>query len=105
MEHIWKFPDKDFVKINVHCVVSQNPLENGNINGVGVIVRDEPGKKLRGAMGLMNHLTEEDALMAGIQAACIEAQKREWELTHIETVHHEVFNTIRMQEHMILHDN
>lgn len=56
-------------------MVSQVPLPNGNTNGIGVVVRNDAGEKLWAAMGLIPCLTEEQAIMDGIQATCIEAQK------------------------------
>ncbi|WOH09190.1 hypothetical protein DCAR_0728645 [Daucus carota subsp. sativus] len=45
---------------------------------------------------------EEQAILLGIQAACIYCQKKKWELTHIETSNIEVYETIRLQEHIVL---
>lgn len=54
MEHTWEVLEPSFKKINVHCVVSCEPLTNGNLNGVGVAVRDEWGPLIWGGFGPMN---------------------------------------------------
>lgn len=64
MENIWEVPDKEFVKINFHYILSPDLLPNGNIDGVGVIIRYEYGEKQWTAMGSMNALAEEEAIMA-----------------------------------------
>ncbi|WOH04731.1 hypothetical protein DCAR_0624143 [Daucus carota subsp. sativus] len=105
MEHIWELPDEKFYKINVHCVVSPVPLPNGNTNSVGVVVRNDTGEDVWKGMGPMPGLNEEQAIMAGIQAASIEGRKRKWDLIHIETTNRNVFETILMQQHMVLQEN
>lgn len=105
MEMIWDSPEAGCYKINVHCSVSQLPLANGNTNGVGVVIRDFSGKDLFKASGPMNHLSEEEAILAGIQTACIHAVSKGWDITHIETVHRGVYETIRLQEHILIPEN
>ncbi|KAL1827848.1 hypothetical protein ACET3Z_006260 [Daucus carota] len=102
MEHIWEVPDAGFMKINVHCEISQAPLANGNTVAVGSIIRDETGRKMWGSLGVVNELLEEQAILLGIQAACIHCLKMIWEFTHIETSNIDVHETIRLQEHIVL---
>ena len=92
-------------KINVHCVIIQNPLQNDNQVSVGAIIRDTEGENLWGALGLLPNQTEEQALMSGIQAALIHAQKKKWDLLHIETTNRHVYDTIRHQEHIFLDED
>lgn len=105
LDQTWEIPREGFFKINVHYVAAPHPLANGNINGVGVIVRNRAGDDIWKATGPMNTLNEEQALMAGIQSACIEAQKRTWDHTHIETTNFQIYETVRAQEHFILEDH
>lgn len=105
LDQTWEIPREGFFKINVHYVAAPQPLANGNINGVGVIVRNRAGDDIWKATGPMNTLNEEQALMAGIQSACIEAQKRNWDHTHIETTNFQIYETVRAQEHFILEDH
>lgn len=51
-------------------------------------------------MGPFNNFSEEQALMAGIQSTCIYAQEHDLQITHIETSHLDVFEVIRLQEHI-----
>ncbi|WOG83242.1 hypothetical protein DCAR_0102417 [Daucus carota subsp. sativus] len=100
MEHLWEIPEKEAVKINVACVVVQQPSLYGNTKSAAALIRDEHGGKVWGAMGPFNNFTEEQALMAGIQSACIYAQEHDLQVTHIETSHLDVFELIRLQEHV-----
>ena len=81
----------------MHYVSSDVPLPNGNSNVVGVIVRNNGGRDLWTALGPMEGLNEEQALMAGVLAACVEGVKKEWEKIHIETTNRDVYDTIRIQ--------
>ena len=105
MEFFWEVPKPEFVKINVHCVVAENQLPNGNINGVGVIIRGAKGEELWKALGTLSALTEEQAIMTALQAACNHAQTKEWDLTHIETVIPRVYDSISLQDHIVLNDD
>ncbi|KAL1822717.1 hypothetical protein ACET3Z_009495 [Daucus carota] len=100
MEHLWEIPESESAKINVYCVVVQHPSAYGNTKSIGALMRDEHGEKVWGAMGPFNDFTEEQAIMAGIQSACIYAQEHDLKVTHIETSHHDVFELIRLQEHV-----
>ncbi|KAL1806764.1 hypothetical protein ACET3Z_029832 [Daucus carota] len=102
MEHIWDVPEPGFVKINVHCEIIQAPLANGNAMSIGALIRDSDSEKLWGIMGPVKDASEEQAIMAAVQAACIHCQKMKWDLTHIETTNRDVFEIIRVQEHIIL---
>ncbi|KAL1825990.1 hypothetical protein ACET3Z_012768 [Daucus carota] len=105
MDITWELPDEGYIKINVHCEVLPEPLANGNSIGVGVIARDDAGANVWTASGPMNGLNEEQALMAGIQAACVESVHKKWEKTLIETSNHNTFETISTQEHVFLRDD
>ncbi|KAL1808091.1 hypothetical protein ACET3Z_025081 [Daucus carota] len=104
MEFTWEVPDKGFYKINVHVESLFDPILNRNVMSVGVIIRDEWGVKLWGALGVVNALNEEQALMAGIQAACIRALKMKLRCIHIETTSQNVYDTLSVQESIILPD-
>ncbi|WOG89915.1 hypothetical protein DCAR_0209155 [Daucus carota subsp. sativus] len=99
MDNIWEVPEKKFAKINVHCIIAPEPLPNGNSVAVGVIVRNDGGAELWKALGPMNGLNEEQAIMAGLQAACVQAVKKDWEKIHIETTNRDVYDAIRVQNH------
>ncbi|WOG92781.1 hypothetical protein DCAR_0312057 [Daucus carota subsp. sativus] len=105
MDLTWELPDENFIKINVFCIISEVPLPNGNTLGVGVIARNDGGENLWNAMGTMANLSEEQALLSGIQSACIEAKKKDWKLLHIETSNRDVFDTIIAQHHIILRED
>ncbi|KAL1824794.1 hypothetical protein ACET3Z_011572 [Daucus carota] len=107
MESFWEVPDENFVKINVHCVIAEQQAPNGvgNLKAVGVIIRDSKGEDLWKALGILPGLTEEQAIMTGLQAACDHAITKEWDLTHIETVSQRVYDTIGQQDMIMLNDD
>lgn len=102
MDVFWEVPLVGFVKINVHCVVVENPMPNGNRNGVGVIIRDPTGERLWAALGSLSHLTDEQAIVTALHAACEHAISKGWDATHIETTSPRVYDTISLQEHIFL---
>lgn len=105
LDQFWEVPEEECYKINVFYVSSPVPLPNGNTNGVGAIARDSSGSDVWGAMGPTPTLNEEQALMVGIQAACVEAEKKKWGHIQIETSNPDIYDTIRMQEHLVLRDD
>lgn len=102
VEHLRESPEKDTHKINIYCVVVQEPSLLGNTKSIGALMRDEHGGKVWGALGPFNNHSEEQAIMAAIQSACIYAQKNKLHLTHIETSHWDIYELIRLQEHVII---
>lgn len=44
MEETWIPLEEGFVKISVHFIRSEIPLQNGNSNGVGVLIRNSLGR-------------------------------------------------------------
>ena len=104
MDFTWETPDPGYKKINVFCEISEDPLLHETLVSIGALARDSGGVQLWGALGLLPNLTEEQAIMSGIQSALIHAQKKGWELIHIETSNLEVYDTIRHQEHVFLND-
>lgn len=102
MENQWLPPEVSFLKINVHFVSSEVALPNGNRNGVGVIIRDNMGVKVWGAMGPMQGLNESQAILWAIQASLIQTLKMGKHKTHVEMVSRDVFDTVRLQENIII---
>lgn len=58
----WNPPKGDYIKISIHYVKVENPVQNGKINGVGILVRNFSGKMLRGDMGPMQGMYEGQSL-------------------------------------------
>lgn len=104
MEFIWDIPDEKYYKINVHCQISVVPSVKGNTVAIGSIIRDPEGAKLWGMQGPLNNMTVEQAIMAGIQAACIFAKEKKLELIHIETSNAGIFELVSNQEMFVIPD-
>ena len=102
MEFMWDVPGPDVYKINVHCEISAAPSPIGNTVAIGSIIRGPAGEKCWGLEGPLNHLSEEQAIMAAIQAACVFAHEKKMELTHIETTNVVIFELISDQDQFII---
>lgn len=102
MDLVWIPPEVPFVKINVHCTSRLEPHQNGNSNGVGVLIRDHEGKMLWGALGPMPGLSNVQALLWGVHAGMVEALNLGFEKTQIETDNREVHDVIRLQEYAFI---
>lgn len=67
-----------------------------------MILRNEAGEKLWGAIGPVKGVTESPALIWGIQAGILATFSLDFHRTHIETDNKEVYDTVRLQEVIIL---
>ena len=105
MEFIWEVPDEGYVKINIHCVLLEVPMPNGNRIGIAAIIRNDKGEMLWGCLGTLPGSSEEQAILSALQSACIHAHKKEWDLVHIETDNHRVYDTLRNQHHILLDED
>lgn len=63
MEFSWFPPEQGFMKINIHYVPSAIQDQERNLNGIGVIVRIIQGQKIWAALGPLNAMREQKALM------------------------------------------
>ena len=83
----WTMPRKDLVKINVHGSFFHEPLQNGNVSGIGVVVRNSKGKILRmlsGSLGILNRrVNEYYAYLEGCKCAFVE----DWKYFYLESDH------------------
>lgn len=73
---LWRLPTQGRVKINVHSYFYEIPLPNGNVSGLGVIIRNHRGKILRmgaGSLGITDqHLNDLYALLEGLKRAYLD---------------------------------
>ena len=87
----WIMPRRGKVKINVHGRFFVNALPNGNVTGIGVVVRNSRGKILRmlsGSLGIQNRRVNEfHAMLEGCKCAFAE----DWEHFILESDHFESF--------------
>lgn len=78
-------PHRGMVKNNIHGCFFQNPLPNGNVSGIGVVVRNSRGKILRmlsGSLGILNRrVNEYYAYMEGCKCAFVE----DWQNFYLES--------------------
>lgn len=80
-------------------------MPNGNIIGVAAIIQNKKGEMLWGCLGSLTDSNEEQAILIALQDACIHAHKKEWDLVHIETVNRRVYDTLRIQEQILLEED
>lgn len=102
---IWDVPEPGSVKINVHVVVAGNPLENDYRVGAGAIIRGPAGERLWTASGTLSDLSEEQAVVTAIHAACEFAISKDWDATYVETVSPRVFDIISLPDLIPLNDD
>ncbi|KAK1356109.1 hypothetical protein POM88_008176 [Heracleum sosnowskyi] len=69
----WEMPPKGLIKINVAGFFSEQPLENGNVSGIGVVFRNSRGSILRmyaGSLQKMDRrINELFAMLEGMKRA------------------------------------
>lgn len=53
MDPSWEPPRRGFVKVNIRASTVDEALQNGNVNGIGILARDHQAKYLWGIMGPM----------------------------------------------------
>lgn len=87
----WVMPNKGVIKCNVHAFFSEEPLENGNHSGIGVIFRNSKGMilwMLAGSLGFKDRLENEyNALLEGLK----EAYYKDYTNIVLETDHQDAY--------------
>lgn len=99
----WIMPRPGIVKINVHGCFFVNTLPNGNVSGIGVVIRNYRGKIIRmlsGSLGITNpRINEYQAMLEGCKRAYVEKMEHfvlecnhvdsfwEWRNSSLEGVH------------------
>ena len=72
----WIMPRPGIVNINVHGCFFVNALPNGNVSGIGVVIRNYRGKIIRmlsGSLGITNPRSNEyQAMLEGYKRAYVE---------------------------------
>lgn len=72
-----------------------HPLENGNTNGIGIVIRDHQGRFIMGLMGPIKEVTHFQAQLWAIHTSMKEAYSRNYNDLCIETEHLESFRILR----------
>lgn len=101
MDVAWFPPTDGYVKINIHSTERQLPLQNGNVNGLGVIIRGSDGKMLWGGMGPVPNIGFLLTQLNGMHVAAMKALQLGKLKTHIETDSQWVYESIRDQDEII----
>lgn len=87
----WIMPNKGVIKYNVHGFFSEEPMENGNHSGIGVIFRNSKGMILRmvaGSLSIEDRLNNEyHALVEGMK----EAHYKDYTNIVLETDHQDAY--------------
>lgn len=104
MDDVWRPPDANYVKLNIHCLQIDHPLPNGNSISIGAILRNKAGDKLWGGLGPLNEMTEGQALLRGMHAGVIEALKWKEHRVHIDLDNQDIFEVLRFQDEIVVVD-
>lgn len=79
MDLHWVPPPQGTLKVNVHGTSFDNPLPNGNRNGIGVVLRTSGGNMINCIAGIIPNLTliacQVWAILIGLRRAFIEGVK------------------------------
>lgn len=97
MNNVWIPPPEGFVKINIFEAIPDFPLDNGNTNGIGIILRDHNGFLLWGIMGPIHGLSHFQTQLWAIHMGMKEAYARGRNDMLIETEHVESFRILKRQ--------
>lgn len=99
MNNLWFPPPPDAVKLNVHGVMEEVPVENGNMNSIGITARDHDGNLLGGVMGpLTGSLEGFESQIWAIHLAMKLAFKSPFTHVYIECDNVEAFNMLVDQD-------
>lgn len=87
----WRMPNKGMLKISVHGSFFAAAFPNGNVSGIGVVVRNSRGrilKMLSGSLGIQNQrVNEYFAMLEG----CKQAYFEDWSHFYLESDHLDSF--------------
>lgn len=87
----WIMPNKGVIKCNVHGFFSEEPMENGNHSGIGVIFRNSKGMILRmvdGSLSIEDRLNNEyHDLVEGMK----EAHYKDYTYIVLDTDHQDAY--------------
>lgn len=97
INRVWIPPPRDFSKINIFVASPEAPLENGNENRVGLIMRDPNRFLIRGLMGLERNLNLLQVQLWSIHRGMKEAYTRGLNNVLVETEHVKSFRNLRHQ--------
>lgn len=102
MAYAWQIPEEDFVKLNIHFIEAEEPSSSGNLHGMGSILGNSNGDKLWGKMGPVRGMTDLLAILWGAQTSILAALSLKYHKIHIKTDNREAYDTIWVQEFIIL---
>ncbi|KAL1818411.1 hypothetical protein ACET3Z_013280 [Daucus carota] len=85
MASSWVPPRRNFVKVNVRASTIADPLPNGNINGVGILARNNRMEYLWGLMGPMKDIGFLELQLWAIHKAMVTAYEKRIPRVIIET--------------------
>lgn len=95
MERVWMPPPVGFAKINIFVAVPEEPVPNGNLNGISIIIRDHNGFLIWGIMGPVKDLNLFQVQLGVIHLGMKEAYARGYGDLLIETEHEESFQILK----------
>lgn len=105
MEFIWEAPQDGFVKINVHYVSVEDPLPNGNTNNVAALITNAKGKKLWGLLAQCQTVQRSKQSSRLSRHLASRLSSRNWTYRTLKQLTPQVYETIRLQEEIILDEN
>ena len=85
MDPSWDPPRRNFMKVNIRASTLNEPLRNGNTNGVGILARNNRMEYLWGIMGLMKEVGFLELQLWAIHKAMVTAYRKKIPRVILET--------------------
>ena len=85
MDPSWEPAKRGFVKVNVRASTINEALQNGNVNGIGILARDHRAKYLWGIMGPMRGVGFLELQLWAVHKAMVTAYRKKIPRVIIET--------------------
>ncbi|WOG95170.1 hypothetical protein DCAR_0414473 [Daucus carota subsp. sativus] len=102
MDPSWVPPKKNFVKINIRASTIVDALQNGNVNSIGILARNDRGKYLWGIMSPMKNIGFLELQLWAIHKAMITAFRKNIPRVILETDNvHSYDITLEQDEELI----
>lgn len=87
----WRMPDRGTVKINVHGCFFVEALPNGNVSGIGVVIRNNKGRILRMLSGSLEIRNRRENEFYAMLEGCKRAYVEDWLYYTLESDHFESY--------------
>ena len=104
MDPSWESPKRGYVKVNIRASTLADALQNGNVNGVGILARDHRATYLWGIMGPMREVGFLELQLWAIHKVMLTAYKRRIPRVILETDNIQAYEILLEQDDDFIED-